>query len=284
MPSDLKSLVLTTLNNKYKVKVSEIYDGELTQQARITLAKDILIINTASSTDKEKSPYVNYYYSEDEDPILCRVLYDKNDLYGLQIISVEPLRKVKLGYDDDSGKITGNDNFEKAMNSYNRAIETLNEYAESYMDTQDGTKIVKDARCVGSDPRAGHKNDESTTIQENTSSYGTVNLKDTDTNYLIDEERLQEIGLYGFTQKDTNSPEEKYWLASRITVGDKFYIRVVTSRGYLTSSTDLCKVYSWGSVYSASEENYLRPIFSLNSEVRIKSGNGTIDSPYELEI
>ena len=158
---------------------------------KVEYAVDKLVINGSSS------PYVNYPAKDGSvaNKILCQVLYDKNSENGLQIVSVNPVRKVKLGYNDDSGKITGKDNFEKSMNSYNRAIETLNEYAVEYKDTKG---IASDARCVGSDPRPGHKNDDEGNKNRSTKTHGTVSVKNTDTHYTTDDTTLEAIGATGF--------------------------------------------------------------------------------------
>ena len=243
---------------------------------KIKTAENTLIMNLSSANDEEKSPYVNYPSSKGK--ILCRVIYDKNSANRLQIVSVEPVRKVTLGYGDDSGKISGNDNFEKSMNSYNRAIQTLNEYAESYMDTTDGTGIASDARCVGSDPRPGHKNDESGTIEENTINYGTVNLRDADTNYNSDENALTALDAFKFSDRNYG---DYYWLASRDSTNNNFFIRAV---GYSGNSVSirLCNVYSNGTVDINNVERAFRPVFSLNSGIIITGGTGTSGDPYEL--
>ena len=242
-----------------------------TSSFKIKTAENTLIINSTATNDAEKSPYVNYPSSKGK--ILCRVIYDNNSENGLQIISVEPVRKVTLGYSD--GKIDGKDYKEKAMNSYNRAIETLNEYAIDYKDT---IGIASDARCVGSDPRPGHKNDESATIEKSTTNYGTVNLKNRDENYKSDTSALRAIGAF----KIMNETYGKYyWLASREVGTKDFYVRIVKNDGEY-SFYDLCSITSSGYVGGNSWESAFRPVFILNSGVIITGGNGTIDKPYEL--
>ena len=282
--SDGTYKVAISKNGTYTFKIVGKVDGKESisksvpieaSSFKIKIAEDTLIINTTATNDAEKSPYVNYRWKIGENPILCRVLYDKNSENGLQIISVEPVSKVKLGYEDE--KITGNDNTEKAINSYNRAIETLNENAVDYKDT---IGIASDARCIGSDPRPGHKNDEASTIEEKTNKYGTVILKDTDTHYTSDETALQAIGAYGF--KDTATYGEYYWLASREVIGSSLNVRIVKSNGS-NYGNDVCNYWkSFGDIVGNNRENAFRPVFILNSGVIITGGNGTIDKPYEL--
>lgn len=87
-----------------------------------------------------------------------RVLYDINSGYNwIEIVSVNPLKKVMLGYDDPNveasdfiytGSASLDDNALKAAASYNRALTTLNEEAQEYLDED----LSDRARCVGSDP------------------------------------------------------------------------------------------------------------------------------------
>ena len=249
---------------------------------KVKIAEDTLIINITSTNDAEISPYVNYRWKTGESPILCRVLYDKNSEYGLQIISVEPVRAVKLGWTDDCGKISGDSQQEKAMNSYNRAVDNLNEYAENYMDTVDGSRIAYDARCVGCKPNI--KNDTTSSYTSKKSkSHGTVSLKISDTNYKTDETRLKSIGAYGFT--DTTYANY-YWLASRILGSNDFYLLCVDNSGTLQGVNSVAGLLGKAvPTYIDSAYNRewgLRPVFTLNSGVKILSGNGTIDKPYEL--
>lgn len=195
-------------NGTYTFKIVGKVDGKesISNSIPITASSfkmvgDTLIIKLLATNDAEKSPYVNYRYSEEDAPILCRVLYDKNSEYGLQIISAGAVKNVKLGLNDNSSKVSGSDDFEKTINSYNRAIETLNEYAESYLDTKDRSGIVKDARCVGSNPRFEHKNDDEGSKSFNCSGYGSKDIKKTDTHYTEDETALKVIGICGGIRK-----------------------------------------------------------------------------------
>ena len=207
---------------------------------KVDYAIDKLQINGSSS------PYV-YYPAKDgstENKILCQVLYDKNSANGLQIIAVNPVAKVNLGYMDENTSVTGNDNNEKALNSYNRAIQTLNEKAEEYLESKG---IASDARCVGSDPRPGHKNDESVTINKDTNNYGTIVLKDADTHYTTDETALKTIGTWRITNTTNGN---NYWLASRIIVNsNNLNMRIVDYSTGAVKSNYLCgtsyRLFDW---------------------------------------
>ena len=240
---------------------------------KVDYAIDKLLINGSSS------PYVNYPAKDGSiaNKILCQVLYDKNSAYGLQIVSVNPVTKVKLGHADENINISGNDNFEKAVSSYNRAIQTLNEKAEEYLENKG---IANDARCVGSDPRPGHKNDEAGSTEYSTNDYGNVDLKNADINYITDTTALSNIGAYRYS--DTTNGEY-YWLASRENNSNNFDIRHVGAHGSM-SYGGLCTVYSDGRVRGQKYELGFRPVFYLNSGVKIVGGTGTQENPYEIDI
>lgn len=232
--SDGTYKVAISKNGTYTFKIVGKVDGKESisksvpieaNSFKVKIAEDTLIINTTATNDAEKSPYVNYPSSKGK--ILCRVIYDKNSENGLQIISVEPVRKVTLGYNDE--KITGVNNEEKGINSYNRAIETLNEYAVDYKDT---IGIASDARCVGSDPRQGHKNDDEGSTEYTAQWYGTNNIKvdfkNTDEHYTSDETALSSIGALKFKDKTYGS---NYWFASREVLSKYFYVRTESYSG-----------------------------------------------------
>ena len=245
---------------------------------KVEYAVDKLVINGSSS------PYVNYPAKDGSvaNKILCQVLYDKNSENGLQIVAVEPVTKVKLGSTDENTNVTGKDAEEKSINSYNRAIQTLNEKAEEYLEYKE---IASDARCVGSNPKPGHKNDESESVEYSTNSYGKIPFKKTDTHYTTDKTALIAIGAYKFTN---NTYGNYYWLASRVISGNHFDIRNVTADSTLSANM-LCLIILPGNVGAGRVTSYdsecgFRPIFILNSGVKIISGSGTKDDPYEIDI
>ena len=246
---------LTSKDGKYTIPVSEIYNGKFIKQASTTLAKDTLIVNTTASIDAKKSPYVNYPSSKGK--ILCRVLYN-DELNGVQIVSVNSVTNLKLGVEDENPNVTGSDNNTKAINSYNRAITTLNEKAEEYKDT---LGLANDARCVGSNP--SNKNYRSNAMD------GT-DFK-TDSNSQYDMNRLYEIDALYLGQETPNG--EKFWLASRYM--DENILQINTSASDNVEGVLYSK--SWDDEYGWTMSSYsceygFCPVFKLNSNVIIKSG------------
>ncbi len=83
----------------------------------------------------------------------CIVLYNDTE-HGLQIITANSIQDVTLGYKNANvdmmipASMSEESDFQKAKWSYNNAIETLNSYAEKYLNTA----YALDARSVGSTP------------------------------------------------------------------------------------------------------------------------------------
>ena len=168
--------------------------------------------------------------------IICRVLYDANSEYGVQIISNESIVDVNLGGDD----------WATARDSYNNAIQTLNNEAGKYLNRA----YAIDARCVGSIPTIKNgkfinKNSENAgpvNLQFSSSVDGINNMKDEDMNFETDGIQLKKLAMF--------ETGEDYWLASRFVYSDKysddedsnsiiyyihFYIESVNDDGDLTA-------------------------------------------------
>ena len=203
--------------------------------------------------------------------VTCRVLYDASSQYGLQIITDKNISNVKLGGSD----------WATASASYNNAIQTLNTEAGKYLNTT----YAIDARCVGSVPT----NQNGTFTNKNSENAGPVqlpftssvsganNMKEADTNYMIDETQMKNLSIW--------ETGEYYWLASRSVSSShsfyNFFVSRVNTDG-LGSNYALCNVFSDGSTYGYSYTYGLRPCFSLKSDIKITGGNGTSGNPYTM--
>ena len=247
---------------------SEIDTPEVTEQ----LLKDVA----------QPGDYVKYDTGTEKGVLTFRVLYN-DETNGLQIISDKNVEQVTLGGDD----------WTTGRNSYNSAIETLNEAAEYYATS---SPYAIDGRCVGSVPTVGAdgtfnaKNTENAgpvELQFTTTIEGANNMKDTDTNYtanreegvIRDKEAMEVVGLW--------TTGETYWLASRNVNSNSsicdFYVRIVTSNSDLRSY--LCSVYSNGSTRGISYEYGFRPCISLRSDIKVTGGDGSEEAQaYELGI
>ena len=178
-------------------------------EGKTAWVKGELIVGTRKEGSTENSDILKLkegdyvkYNSGTNGEILCRVLYPASSGYGVQIISDKNVKSVTLGGTTKK----------KKKNSYNNAIETLNNEAEVYINTNYAT----DARCVGSIPTVENgvfadKNSEMEgpfTMQFEYNGSRSIDCKQADTNYTIDQAQMIDLGIW-----DT---KEKYWLASRI--------------------------------------------------------------------
>ena len=260
-----------------------IYSG-VESNTEVNYSNDIktkLVVNPEAETDEGKSPYVTYNGET------YRVLYDANSEYGIEIVSVNPVTTIKLGYEDAAlpAELAEATNFEKAKWSYNNAITTLNDKAKEYI----VAGIADNARCIGSDPSDPYSPDNDPRPEMYTSSYSYMNdyngvFKKETTHHTIDQSQLDSLGIAGYTDK-TNS--KYYWLASRraviVNTNSFFRVRFVTTSGDLNSDY-LCHVQRANGVrtLSYSREYGFRPVIHLASGAQITSGEGTVGSPYIL--
>ncbi len=216
---------------------------------------------TAEDTLKA-GDYVTYPSAQGD--IECRVLYDSTSEYGVQLIT-----SACVGSDITLGD--ENYNFTNAMNSYNNAISTLNNAAGAYKNSDYST-----ARCVGSNPTTPSAEAGYYTFTQFSSSYS-GQLKDTDTNYETDYNQMTTLGI--------NDIDDSYWLASRgVSSGSynsDFFVRSVYPIGEVRNDY-LCYVAFNGSTGADSNSYGLRPVFTLESGIKVTGGNGESGTPYTL--
>ena len=230
--------------------------------------------STTASTTKPSEPtveeklkagdYVTYPSAKGD--LKCIVLYDNTSGYGVQLIT-----SACVGSD-----ITlGSSNFTLCKDSYNKAVDTLNEAAGEYNNSTYSTR----ARCVGS---------HTINISDNpgyfTSSYSYMSsyngqFKNADENYKTDYEKMKVI------REGIHNIGKNYWLASRKTYSDSdmsgFCVRFVNISGDFVGY-DMCYVASGGFNDTRSNSLGLRPVFILKSGIKVTGGNGTESSPYTL--
>ncbi len=282
-----EEIELITTEGNYKIKLSDIFKGSLSEGNGNTedLAINRLKINSSAPTEAERSPYVNY------NGRACRVLYDNTSPYGLQIIPTESVGTVTLGDSDESahevdfGNPYAPDVVRRAGVSYNNAVNKLNNKANEYKDNQG---IATKARCLGGRP--DFKSDTTDMYSGASSGNGSQwdNLfKNGDQNYVEDVEQLKSLGNI------INSSDGYIWLASRSVYKRdhlSFYVNVfpITFDGFdnhiIMPSFDingLCDVcHTWT---SSSTFNFY-PIFAISNNAIITEGEGTVESPYILGI
>lgn len=261
-----------------------------------------IIINRQKQENKESTNIIKEIKTGSfvkYDEKLWVILYD-DEINGLQMISVDTLKynsnNFYLGTKDSSitdwsslitvADLDGNDNltnFEKAVYSYNNAIDTLNKACESLVSNNEN---IIDVRCVGSNPtnkqaenKILYKTEEleNWPINDNDYKAGVGNniAKGMDTNYISDFERMKELGI--------NETGEVYWMASRsIEKGENFVyfsIRLVSDEG----DNDSDSLYHIFKLRTGDEDYHprgLRPVVSLKKDIQITSGDGSKENPY----
>ena len=185
----------------------------------------------------------------------------------------------------EKNKTSGTENeildVEKAIYSYNNAVETLNETCEKLikagMSNEDINKII-DIRSVGSNPNnknsiireAGENELFSSTdlgkwpISDEYYEAGIAKglLENGDINYLEDYDRLVAIGEF--------SSDNWYWLASRTVSANShqylFLVRVVPNN-YLPCTSDYLLLERENTILGITRGYYVRPVITLSPNV-----------------
>ena len=267
----------TSTATSYPYTYSNLSDGttyylrvKVTDRAGNTRTSTAVTQKTTSPTVTSKLVAGDWVtYPSARENIDCVVLYDSSSSYGVEIIAMESVEDVTLGADDNGT----DDDVTRAMTSYNNAISTLNSRAASYNNSTYSSR----ARCVGSNPSNPSSQAGMRTTHFSSSYSG--KLRNTDTNYTIDYNQMQTLVI-----EDIN---EIYWLASRYVKSyspaprDDFEVRIVSSAGDLDDSA--CAYLSGTEGLAPySHDHGLRPVFKLNSNIKVTGGSGTESSPYTL--
>lgn len=252
----------------YEIPFEELYNTN----ASVETTKNIEDLNVGDRVN---------YIDKNGETISCIVLYDKtyNDEngtnYGVQIITEDVV--------EDTVTLGGND-FYAARDSYNNALKILYDKAQEYLNPTYATS----ARCVGSNPanpdwdtdtnEAGYYTKEIAEQENEYQScmepyYGT--LKNGDTNYGTDWTQMGNI-----TNIDLKTASSDYWLANRfimaISQGGFFYVRNVQASGSLANIGRLCFVRFDDNIYGISQSIGFRPVFTLNSEIKVTEGENGV--------
>lgn len=266
LPKDLSTLVLTSKEEfeSYNVKISEIYNGKFTA----LLAKDLLKIDMNSTL---KTPWVMY------NGIKCRVLYDSDSEYGLQIVTSDKLESLALGSDTD---------YEVSREAYNTAIDTINAIVEKYKDTKG---IATLARSVGTDPLMPSDNIEYATAIGTNEIYKEMIIgkykKSNGETFWVDSNQLDSLGI--------KNVFPGYWMPSRVLTPHmgKYAAYILNSSftrlpvyNYNFSQYIIATVNSDGTTSSRRISLGVRGAFTISPDAVITEGDGTKEFPYVLDI
>ena len=287
-----------TMNETAELEENRLKDLDyiLDIVANPDLAKSRLTVKVNEDGTVESPYYVNYPSSKGT--IKCRVLFN-DSTYGLQLVSVNCVTKMNLGCNDENENVAGEmGSLERAQNSYNRAIITLNEKAEEYMETADGSKLAIDARCIGSNPLNKNYPDNLTGSERDAemftadSQYTYMNeyngkYFNTNAHYLTDFERLWYLKIHKVDPNEENGCI--YWLAahrvafleSNPEYGHSYRIPWVNPNGQY-ETVAMLHVNTDGTMEGNGFNVGFRPIFILENNVKIIGGEGTEEIPFEI--
>ena len=217
--------------------------------------------------------YVNYIDSKGE-IIKCIVLYDNEyneengTDYGIQIITADIVDNITLGDSD----------FDTSMQSYNNALKILYEKAKEYRNPT----YVRNARCVGSKPNDPDWDTNNKFIAD--SSYTYMNnynnkFKEGDLNYNSDWTQMGNLS-------NTKIVGDNYWLASRIVYSraEHHFFDVYCVSNSEINSLRMCYINSDYTFGSRGYTKGFRPVFTLNSNIKVTGGEGIEETPYTLGV
>ena len=176
--------------------------------------EDLQLVFTKNENGKEGT-IIRYSSDGTSNMTDWMVLYDNGST--VDIVSVDTMGSITLGVNDPQATNDRNEqntNLGKAINSYNNAVDRLNNYCKSLITNPTAQKV----RCLGS--KSDYSSDTgkyyfSDTIKGWNSTYNGVG-KEGDSN--ADEDMIR-LAFYGGTDEEPlkyAKTREDYWLASRL--------------------------------------------------------------------
>ena len=255
------SYIFTELTEETSYTLKVVVTDEAGNEETQTITVTTLYENKSVTVLKELDYVI---YPSKKGDLNCRVLYDNTSEYGVQIITSDTVGpNITIGSSD----------FETAVVEYNNAIITLNNAAMSYNNDDYGT-----ARSVGTDPSNPEAEAGYHITGFNCSYSGKI--KDADNHYTIDNKQLSRLNIAGI-------PGKQYWMASRNVTANhqlsSFYLIHIGEFYDWSSASDQIVYMNWGNARRGESASYaLRPVFILNSDIKIVGGKGTADKPYLL--
>ena len=249
-------------NNKvYRIQL-DINDGNLTSYTTKSVAK---VYDIPASVETIKYSYDGTKENEKD----WIVLYKDETAKTAEILSPEAIGKLKLGKEDTEAQ--GSNDWEKAVYSYNHAIERINNYTASLVTNPNKISV----RSVGSNPSSpNYRNTTkytSETIENWNCSLGSnATIKVTVNGVGETGENNCEQDLVRMSTLGVASTGEKYWLASRYVNAGSDYVDFRVGAVYSDGSfygDGLFDADSSGHALTYSCEYAVRPVvkISLNS-------------------
>lgn len=221
--------------NKAYIVLAKLDETAETEEELIT-TKSVSMIYEPKGKEGQKIEYS--IDGKEENKKEWTILYDNGD--NVEIISPEAMGSLTLGKADEEA--IGNNNFEKAVNSYNNAIDRINAYTRSFVTNTNKIAV----RSVGSNPENPDSRNttkyESEKLESWNCSYNMIPVtvngvgEGSDNNYEQDLIRMWYHGVAG-----TGS---HYWLASRYVecYSDRIFFSVhrLDDCGHMEENNDYC--------------------------------------------
>lgn len=201
------------------------------------------------------------------------ILYDYGD--SVEIISPDAIGSLNIGIDDAEAK--GNNDFEKAVYSYNNAIDRINNYTASLVTNPNKISV----RSVGSDPSNPNNRNTAKYTSEKLASWncqygGTYNytIGKYEGGIPVTINGVMEVGenncdrdLVRISTLGISSTDTTYWFASRFVNDRTDEIMFGVNNLNLSHAFYGIAFYSRGGIYAGSCTYAVRPIvkISMNS-------------------
>ena len=195
------------------------------------------------------------------------VLYKDETAKTAEILSPEAIGTLKLG--DEDTEAQGSNDWEKAVYSYNHAIERLNNYVSSLITNPNKISV----RSVGSNPSNPNYRNTTKYTSETIENWN-CSLGSTGGGIGVTVNGVGEIGennceqdLARMSALGVASTGEKYWLASRFSDASSDYVDFLVCKVSSDGNFDNDQLFganSNGVAPTYSYENAVRPIVKIN--------------------
>ena len=246
--------------NRSMYTITASSDSENGKSYNSTHIINVEYVNSYTIKGKEGQKVEYSYDGTDANKKEWTVLYDNGDT--LEIISPEAIGNLKLGKDDTETQ--GSSDFEKAIYSYNNAIDRINNYTASLVTNSNKISV----RSVGSNPN--NPSYRNTTKYRSDISKIDGKIETGDNNYKEDVLRMSVLG--------ETATGNIYWLASRY-VYDIWNVVYIEMSAVSDSGILLGCIYNNNVLLEAGSNNNsaysydyaVRPVVKVNaSSVQIK--------------
>ena len=246
--------------NRSMYTITASSDSENGKSYNSTHIINVEYVNSYTIKGKEGQKVEYSYDGTDANKKEWTVLYDNGDT--LEIISPEAIGNLKLGKDDTETQ--GSSDFEKAIYSYNNAIDRINNYTASLVTNSNKISV----RSVGSNPN--NPSYRNTTKYRSDISKIDGKIETGDNNYKEDVLRMSVLG--------ETATGNIYWLASRYVydIWNVVYIEMsaVSDSGILLGciyNNNVLLEAGSNNNYAYSYDYAVRPVVKVNaSSVQIK--------------